>query len=485
MMSKWTIFHKQNAVPKISAGEAIAARINTDLSIHLTTRKTKKDIKENHPQDLLNQAKDSIGKLSRIFEQMDWPIPDYEEISAEIEQVGLKAYTKTLLNNILPTLLDDTGTKLNQKVINAINFAGQSFTPPINNLYDEYCKRNFKEEIADQFAQAIIVGFTQKILDLEKAKSIKLMETEIEKLTDTFEGDVQDVLSESLSDKEENGELNQLRKTYQEAIKKQEDADRVRQKRLHEQFNTPMEALAKLTSTQGILPTLDVDNMEQAKEFIQAFDQLVAHANKANIEIPGLEKAEKELEMARNILDGSFDGLDEKTKVTKIGQNLVSAASKIIDAMNTKLEVCLPNPVENSLWQKFLNLFTTTKEMKIYNKQQELLNKLDQGYEMQYEQKSLLKVEFKEDSIKVHGLGSDNARARFLDKLNAGSNVDYKYDQDGNFNKVANGKNENLSEDDILHLKEKLKSMDDAQDSLYRIIQIEAEEPANSTQMRM
>ncbi|RUR09520.1 hypothetical protein [Legionella sp. km772] len=231
-MSKWKLFHQKYAEPKISAGQAIAERLKTELSIHLTTKKTEQSKPENHPQTLLQEANGGLGKLSRIFEQMDWPMPDYEEISAQIGKVGIRAYTKSLLDDILPTLLDNKGSKLNQKVINAINFAGQGFKPPIKDLYGEYCKRNFEEEIANQFAQALIIGFTQKVLDAEKAKSIMLRETEIAKLTDKFESEVQTVLSASLPKAEEKETLSQLSQAYQQAIKEQENADRIRQTRL-------------------------------------------------------------------------------------------------------------------------------------------------------------------------------------------------------------------------------------------------------------
>ncbi|QMT60819.1 hypothetical protein [Legionella sp. PC997] len=480
-MSKWKIFQMLNAEPKMSAGKAIAARIRENLSNHLTTQKKQGEDKENHPQDLLSNATSTIGKLSRIFEQMDWPIPEYEEISAEIKKVGLRAYTQSLLKDILPVLLDDTGTKLNDDVIRAINLAGKNFNPPVANLYDEYRKRNFEEEIANQFAQGIIVAFTQKVLDAEKAKSIKLMDTEINKLTEKFGNDVQKVSSSKKP--EVLNKLDQLREDYHMALEEQRNANRARQTRFHEQFNTPMDELAKRTSTQGIQPTLDIDDMVQGAEFIQAFDRLVAQAADKEITIPGLTKAQIDIEAARFMLGN--DELDVKSKVTLISKKLESAANKIIDAMDSKLQVDIPSPVEISVWQKILNLFTTTKEMKIYNKQQELLNKLAQGYEMQHEKIALLKVELKGNSIQVNGLQSNKARARFLDQLNADSEVKYSLDPDGNLKKLVAEKNENLSEEDIPELKEKLNAMNSAQGSLYRIIQIEIEEPSNTKNMNM
>ncbi|WP_158617421.1 hypothetical protein [Legionella sp. km772] len=227
--------------------------------------------------------------------------------------------------------------------------------------------------------------------------------------------------------------------------------------------------------------------MEQAQEFMQAFNQLVEHAESLNIAIPGLVEAQRELNIARDVIndtDHLFAEMDEKAKVTLIRKKLVSAADKIIDAMNDQLKIQVPNPVENSLWQKFLNFFTTTKEMKIYNKQQELLNKLAQGYDMQHEQKALLKVEFKEDNVKVNGLESDNAKARFLKQLNAGSRVEYAFNKEGSLCKVVSGKSEQLSEEDVTDLKNHLKTIDEAPDSSYRIKQID-ETPKESVQIKM
>ncbi|CDZ77355.1 hypothetical protein BN59_01638 [Legionella massiliensis] len=481
-MSKWKIFYNQNAQSKTSAGKAIASCLNTGLAVYLTTKKTEKSIQENHPQDLLLQAKDSLGKLSRIFEQMHWPIPAYEKISAEVTQIGLRAYTESLLDDILPILLDESGSKLNRKVINAINFAGQGLVPPINNLYGEYCKRNFEEEIANQFVQAIIVSFTQKVLDVEKAKSIKLMNTEIAKLTSKLHDDTEAVVSESPSEEEKTERLSQLANAYQEAVRNEEDADRDRQTRFHEQFNTPMEALAKLTSIQGIQPTLDIDNMKQAKRFVKAFDQLVVHAETVGIEIPGLVEAQGALLEARELIadsEGFFAMMDDKPKVSKITQGLLGAANRIIDAMDATLDFRLPSPVENSLWQRFLNLFITTKEMEVYNRQKALLDRLTHGYNQQVS----IKVEFTEDGAKVIGLDSVNAKARFLNELNDVNDIEYTIDQDGNLSKVVDEVDEDLSEDDIVQLKEVLEAIDGAPDNLYRIKQIEPEVPSNTMRM--
>ncbi len=87
----------------------------------------------------------------------------------------MRSYVQSLLDDISPVLLDKTKTKLSPEVIEAINSAGRSMDPPIEDFYDELRKGYFEEEIADQFVQSIVTSFTQKALEAERAKSVKLM----------------------------------------------------------------------------------------------------------------------------------------------------------------------------------------------------------------------------------------------------------------------------------------------------------------------
>jgi len=350
---------------------------------------------------------------------------------------------------------------------------GQQFKPPIKNLYDEYCKHCFEEEIADQFAQALILGFAQKVLDVERDRSIALKEMEIEKLSIKYIGDVENVLSESLSENDENNKLDGLKKAYKSALNEQDNADRDRQTKISEQFMSPLNELAQRTSIQGIMPTLDIDNIEQAKEFIDAFDKLIILANKNSLTIPGAEDAKTELNQAFEV---SKMDLSDETKIIMMSKCLINATNKIIDAMNAELDVRLPNPVENSLWQRVVNLFYTTKEMKIYNKQQELLNKLTQGYKKD----SFLRVEFTNDKIQIYGLDSANAKNKFKEKLNDKNSASYTLDDNGHLHLTGT---EKWTESSVSLLKKRLDEINDDKQSLYRIKQIDVQESSVSLSM--
>ncbi len=244
-----------------------------------------------------------------------------------------------------------------------------------------------------------------------------------------------------------------------------------------ERFNTPMQEMASITSAKGLKPALDIDNKQQGEEFLKAFDALVAYAAKAGTPIPGLKDAQNALVTARDIIEDpeSYKDMKEEVQLSKIQGGFVAAANIITVAMDAHLQVHIPDPVETSFLQKILNLFTTTKEVKLYKKQKEIQEKLDQIYEIEQKKGMLIKVEFKGDDIKVSGLASDKVRESFLTELNKEGDINYTCDEAGNLTKEVDGETEKLSDEDIHELKEKLQAMDDSEEVLFKIKQIEIE----------
>ncbi|MCW8397965.1 hypothetical protein OQJ26_04065 [Legionella sp. PATHC038] len=77
--------------------------------------------KENQPKNIVKEAKDTIGKLSRLFDALELPIVDRASFNKRIEKAGsTMAYMRPILNETAKMLLNKERTRLHDDVIAAI-----------------------------------------------------------------------------------------------------------------------------------------------------------------------------------------------------------------------------------------------------------------------------------------------------------------------------------------------------------------------------
>ena len=446
----------------ISTGRAIANAITAGLSAYLASPPSQI---ENNPHDLLSAAKSNIGKLSRIFERMPWPIPEYEEVLASIERVGCGNYAQSLLDDILPVILDETRTKLSPLVIAAINAAGKSFTPSIDSLYDEYCASNFEEVIANQFVQASILGFASQVYDKHyqkiktdlTAKQLLDAQVDFDKVdTNLSRGTAEQITAAAEIIREQH-----VRSLEQNIAQQVTPASEI--------FLTPMNELAKITTTRGIAKTLEIVSLEQTAAFIIVLKKLIVNLP----ETPRKQEAEALLDAVQITIELP---IDIQAKLAMINRDLPLAAYIIIDATFPNLSSFFPDKVpEKTLLEMptfFKTWFPATAEMQLYQTEKNILKKLTEYYEMQREQVSFVVVDFTDNEHIKFSCSSlnQNAQGQFLLELAKGSEIQYKYH---NGDKLINQNGSPLSAEDIQSLKDRLDRMHDETGSLFKIKKID------------
>ncbi|AUH71081.1 hypothetical protein [Legionella sainthelensi] len=135
------------------------AQIETHLRSPLDKSPT---AKQNQPYNVIEQSKSkTAGEFSRILDEFKIPLPTYEDFKKYVEEPNsIGTYMQSLLKEILPEILNENKTALSQKLIDAINHQNK----------DNYKKmvekaNNDPQLIAKLFIQAIVIGYSQQMLD--------------------------------------------------------------------------------------------------------------------------------------------------------------------------------------------------------------------------------------------------------------------------------------------------------------------------------
>ncbi|QEY52162.1 hypothetical protein [Legionella longbeachae] len=122
---------------------------------------------DNQPYKVIEKSKNTAATFSRILDEYKVPVPPYEEFKEYIKAPScIGAYMQSLMDDLLPELLNEDKTALNPRIINAIN----------HNNKDNYRlilqrANNDSQQLARFFIQAIVVGYSQQMLDEMKKNS--------------------------------------------------------------------------------------------------------------------------------------------------------------------------------------------------------------------------------------------------------------------------------------------------------------------------
>ncbi len=126
--------------------------------------------KTNQPFSVILGAKNTIGTLSRIFDEFSFPVPAYEQMKKISEKPnGLRIYLGRILDALRPVLLNKDNTALDPFIIEAIG---------AENYEDLQQKGEVSEKkIATKFLEAVLVAYGQRVID-KIAEDIKDNEEE-------------------------------------------------------------------------------------------------------------------------------------------------------------------------------------------------------------------------------------------------------------------------------------------------------------------
>ena len=324
---------------------------------------------ENVPEKLLVESTKQPSKLSRIFDNFIYPVPDYSSIKAQVAKHGLDKYMQKLLDNVLPNLLDDSREKLHPDIIQAINRLGLSLSPQRLFLYGDMASNYSEKQIADQFVKSFVTSFGQRVLDKVKAESI------------------------ALKDKEQNQIIREFGTASTPGVSLQRDAqlrqaatdDVDRQNAFFVEFTTPLAKLAEEVTRRGTATPLEPASFDDAQNLFKAFDALVAQAAQKKIIIPGIEQAQDKLKTARGIIgeEGMYHTMPGASSIVR---SAFYQASRIItEAMENGLTIPtirenLVKPASRGFFAKLFNWFKPFEDEKLYTKQLAILDKLGEVY---------------------------------------------------------------------------------------------------------
>lgn len=119
---------------------------------------------DNQPYRVIERTKNTTATFSRIFDEYKIPLPSYAEFKKYIKAPScIGAYMQSLMDELLPELLNEDKTALNPRIIKAINHNNKE-------NYRLMLERanNDPQQLARFFIQAIVVGYSQQMLDKVK-----------------------------------------------------------------------------------------------------------------------------------------------------------------------------------------------------------------------------------------------------------------------------------------------------------------------------
>ncbi|MFA1396406.1 hypothetical protein SCO06_14385 [Legionella pneumophila serogroup 6] len=141
---------QQTNSPSDEKRDSFIEFFNTHLFEHLK-KEHDPNGNANQPSKIIKDAQSSIGALSRIFDEFDFPAPNYKELNAIHQKPnGLREHMQENLNGIIPVLLNEDRTALHPMVIEAIG----------RDNYEAILKKTQcnEQQIALQFLQAAIAS---------------------------------------------------------------------------------------------------------------------------------------------------------------------------------------------------------------------------------------------------------------------------------------------------------------------------------------
>ncbi len=324
---------------------------------------------------LLVESTTQLSKLSRIFDNFIYPVPDYSSIKAQVAKHGLDKYIQKLLDNVLPNLLDESGEKLHPDIIQAINRLGLSLNPQRLFLYGDITSKYSDKQIADQFIKSFVTSFGQRVLDKVKVESIAIKENDLNQIIRDFG---------LVSTPEEKSRRN-------DQLKQAADADMTRQNDLFVEFTTPLGKLAEEVTRKGTAISIKLESFEDAHNLFTAFDKLVDQAKTKNIIIPGILDAQDKLKTARQIISDEDMYLAMPGASSIVRSGFYQASKAITEAMADGLTIpkirdSLVKPESRGFFEKLFNLFKPFEDEKLYIKQLKILDKLGEIYKQTSEE---------------------------------------------------------------------------------------------------
>lgn len=316
---KWKRFQDKETEKTTSYAEYF----KTNLISHLT-KEHDPNGEKNQPDNILREARSSIGTLSRIFDAFPFPVPSYEqmkEISKEPD--GLRNHMQGILEDTLPLLLNKERTALNQTIIDAI---GTDNYEALKNSV------NGKEEkIAIQFVNAIFLSYGQRILDNTKNEAAKI-----------------EAFSSILS---------------------------------------PIDTLAKQLTLEGLSEPSEKLSINTVTKMIAEFESLMKEAKDAGIQVTNASSISDSLLNANTWLDPDNEDLQAMPEELKI-EKAHSSYDKAVDYFIKGAESTLANnqpvePKEANWFKKVLRFITGNEKLwqnddeKRFARQIEILPKLN------------------------------------------------------------------------------------------------------------
>ncbi len=316
--NKWAILHSQHSEDKTSYVEYFKANLISHL-----TKEHDPDGEKNQPDNILKEARASIGTLSRIFDAFPFPVPSYEKMKAiSQEPDGLRNHMQGILNEVLPLLLNEDRTALNQTIIDAIGT--ENYKALKNSV------KGKEEQIAIQFVNSIFLSYGQRILDNINDKSMKV-----------------EAFSSILS---------------------------------------PIDTLAKELTLEGLPEPTEKTTLTAMKKMIAEFDVLIKEAHDAGITITNADKISDSILNANTWLDSDDENLKfmpEDLKIEKARTGYDKAVDFFVKGLDSTLANNKPIQPEEAHWFKKILRFITGNEKlwqsddeKRYSRQIELMPKL-------------------------------------------------------------------------------------------------------------
>ncbi|CZI82864.1 TPA: hypothetical protein JBA76_15925, partial [Legionella pneumophila subsp. pneumophila] len=317
---------QQTNSPSDEKRDSFIEFFNTHLFEHLK-KEHDPNGNANQPSKIIKDAQSSIGALSRIFDEYDCPTPNYEEINTIYQKPnGLREHIQENLKGIIPVLLNEDRTALHPDVIEAIG--PENYKAILKNAQGD------ERAIAQQFVQAVILGYGQRIYQ----------NTDDQNLKDNLYNTVLPAL----------GKL----------------AEKVTLQGLPEQSRelVPADILDTLIMSRGLL-------------------KLLNEANTAGVEIPNCRSMKDKLGTVFDVMDPKnedYNMLPEATKICKARENYDEAINSFITGVRDILKKDeIPKPKEVSWFKKFLRFITSNEKLlqnadeKRYDQQFKVLSKIE------------------------------------------------------------------------------------------------------------
>lgn len=274
----------------------------------------------NQPGKIIETARSTTGKLSRIFDAYNFPAPNFEELKAINQKPnGLREHMQKNVNGVIPVLLNEEGTALHPKVIDAIG--RENYEAILKNAQGN------EKEVALQFLKAVVISYGQRMLDNTDDKKLK---------------------SEAFFS-----------------------------------IMPSLEKLANEVTLKGLPEQSKKTNPIDILKISQEFLELLNEAEKAEITIPNSSIMRDKLVAVCDLMDPSnedYKMLSEETKIQKAMENYDKAVDSFIDGAQKTIETELPKPKEVSWFKQFLRLITGNEKLlqntdeKRYDRQMKVLS---------------------------------------------------------------------------------------------------------------